>query len=214
MKKIILMFLVVIAFDVSAVTSSKSSKKKTSSKQNLEQKDIISANTGSNTQKASSGSSIKDFFAGDHPFQNEVLVNFSTGEFISQKACSDCSSTTTFTFFGSYLHHLKDNFQLGGEGGITSTSNTTFFDLAAVGTYNLANDFRNSIYAKVGLGLASVSGSAGSGSETKIGFFIGGGKRFAIFNNLTYSPELRIVKKGDLDVGFQATFFNLSVYWN
>lgn len=174
----------------------------------------VSAATSTNVNPQSGGSSIKDFFAGNHPFQNEVLVNFSTGEFTSQKACTDCSSVSTFTLFGSYLHHLKDNFQLGGEAGITSSSSTTLFDLAAIGAYNVESDFKNSIYGKAGLGLASVSGPGGSGSETKIGFFIGGGKRFAIFNNVTYSPELRIIKKGDLDVAFQATFLNLSLYWN
>ncbi len=178
-----------------------------------EQKEVVSSNT--HTQESAAASSLRDFFTGGHTFLNEVALNLSNGSFTSEKPCSACDSNTNFNLYLSYLHHLQDNIQLGTEVGFQSAYSTTMFDLIAVGVYNMDSDFKNSIFGKVGLGLTSVSaGTSGSGSETKFGFFAGAGKRFALFNNITYSPEARIIKKGDLDISFQVTFVNFSIYWN
>jgi opacity protein-like surface antigen len=156
-----------------------------------------------------------------HPFQNEILTNFSSGGFTSSSPCKDCKATTNIGVNLSYLYflngYLQDKLQVGAEGGLGSVSvngnSNTNFNLLGVGAYNLESDYKNSIFFKAGLGLYTVQGT-GTGSETKLGLFLGGGKRFAWLSNVTLSPEARIVKKGDLDIGFEFNILNFSIYWN
>jgi hypothetical protein len=203
-KIISLVLLLCVSNGLSAATPLKKNMPKN------QKKDIVSTNTYS--QPTSSSSSVKSFFRGGSEFQNEFLANFSAGELSIEKPCKQCDSNTTISLQASYLHHLQDKIQVGVEGGLTSYSNNTLFDLIGVGAYNFDADFKNAFYAKAGLGFFSVA--AGNDTETKFGLFLGGGKRFALFNNVTYSPELRLIKKGDLDISFLATFLNFSLYWN
>jgi hypothetical protein len=156
-----------------------------------------------------------------YAFQNEILTNFTSGGFTSSSPCKDCKSTTDIGVNLSYLYflpgYLQNKLQVGAEGGLGSVSvngnSNTNFTLLGIGAYNLENDFKNSIFFKAGLGLYTVQGT-GMGTESKFGLFLGGGKRFAWLNNVTLSPEARLVKKGDLDIGFEFNIINFSIYWN
>lgn len=153
------------------------------------------------------------------PYRHEILTNFTTGGFSSLKPCDGCKSTTELGVNVSYLYSLNENVQAGGEGGISyvkayGNSNTNINALA-VGAYNLSTDFKNSIFLKAGLGFYTVSSSGpGSDTDTEFGLFIGAGKRFSWLESVAFSPEGRIVKQGDLDVGFEIHLVNFSIYWN
>jgi len=122
----------------------------------------------------------------------------------------------------SYLYFLQgtseDRLQIGAEAEISSISlngNTnTYINLLGVGAYNLDTDFKQSVFIKAGVGIYTIQ-DAGTNTETKMGVFIASGKRFTMmFDHVTYSPEIRIIKKGNLDFGFEANLLNFSIYWN
>lgn len=151
---------------------------------------------------------------------NEVTTNLTQGQFISGNRTVDGDSGTAITVSASYLRYLKDGWQVGGEGGLQLLSKAwsgtgeseTLIDLAAIGAYNFQTDLKTSFFAKAGVGLYSVYDR--TDYETQFGFFIGGGKRFQIFDGITYTPELRLEKKGELDMGINIAFLNFSLFWN
>lgn len=153
---------------------------------------------------------------------HEITTNFTGGQFISGKECKDCSSGTVLSLKGSYLHYWKDNMQWGVEGSFQNASkeftqsgkSATRIDILGIGTYNLTSELKNAIYAKGGVGLYSVLKDDGSDYENKFGLFVGVGKRFAWLNNISYAPELRLVKRGDLDFAVDIEILNFSIYWN
>lgn len=157
---------------------------------------------------------------GGGTFQNEIQTNLSSGLFHSGEQCADCDSGTAITAELSYLRYLKDNFQVGGEAAINILSeeysgtndSATTFKLVGVGVYNLDSDLKNSIFAKAGVGLYPVIDNGDW--ETQFGFFIGGGKRFSWLSNVSYSPEVRLTKAGDLDMAVDIAFLNFSILWN
>lgn len=154
-------------------------------------------------------------------YKHEITTNLTRGTFESGKACKDCSSGSTMDLGASYLRNWEKNIQFGGmarlrmlsEDTSGTGSSETLLDLAAIGVYNLDSDFRNSIFAKGGLGLFASPKDNGNGFENKLGLFIGAGKRFSIFENVTYTPELRLVKIGDIDLGIQIDLVNFSIVW-
>ncbi|MEK2688974.1 hypothetical protein [Bdellovibrio sp. GT3] len=151
---------------------------------------------------------------------NEITTNLTQGHFISGNNCKDCDSGTAIAASVSYLRYLQDGWQVGGEGGIQilskafsgTGSSETLIDLAAIGAYNFQSDLKTSFFAKAGVGLYSVRD--GADYENQFGFFLGGGKRFQILDGITYTPELRLEKKGELDMGFNIAFLNFSLFWN
>lgn len=153
---------------------------------------------------------------------NEVTTNLTQGYFYSGNRCKDCNSGTNITASASYLRYLTDGWQVGGEGGLQILSkewsgtgdSKTLVTLVAIGAYNFQSDIKSSLYAKAGIGLYPVLNSTASNYDTQLGFFIGGGKRFQILNGITYTPELRLEKHGDLDLGVNIAFLNFSLFWN
>ncbi len=151
---------------------------------------------------------------------NEVTTNLTQGYFFSGNKCKDCDSGTNITANVSYLRYLTDGWQVGGEGGLQilskqwsgTGSSETLLTLVALGAYNFQSDIKSSFYAKAGVGLYPVLD--GTSYKSQFGFFVGGGKRFQIFNGITYTPELRLEKHGDLDMGFSIAFLNFSLFWN
>ena len=152
---------------------------------------------------------------------NEFETMMTNGLFTSEKLCKNCNTGTTFDIGASYLHYLRDGFQVGGEGRLrllskevsVSGNSETLLDLAAVGAYNFQSDLKNSIFVKAGVGIYSVEKDNADGYESKLGLFVGAGKRFALWNNVSYTPELRLVKKGDIDMGIEIALLNFSVIW-
>ncbi|MNL47496.1 hypothetical protein D3C87_1702880 [compost metagenome] len=90
----------------------------------------------------------------------------------------------------------------------------TAFDLIGVGVYNVDSDLKNSIFAKAGVGIYSVPNDDLDGFEAQFGFFLGAGKRFAWLSNVSYTPELRLVKRGDIDMAVEIALINFSILWN
>lgn len=153
--------------------------------------------------------------------RHEVTTNLTRGIFFSGKDCKDCSTGTLLDLGGAYNIGWKDNIQFGVEGrlqylskevSITNDS-ATLIDILGVATYNISNDFANSLYAKLGIGIYAVRNDVGDNYENKFGFFVGAGKRFYMMSNLSYMPEIRLVKKGDVDMGIQIDLINFSFYW-
>ncbi|HEX7672727.1 MAG TPA: hypothetical protein VF412_01080 [Bdellovibrio sp.] len=164
--------------------------------------------------------SENSFLAGGNN-ENEFETMMTNGLFSSEKVCKDCDSGTTLDIGASYLHYLRDGFQVGGEGRLRLLSkevsgtggSETLLDLAAVGAYNFQSDLKNAIFVKAGVGLYSVLKDSRDGYENKLGLFVGAGKRFALWSNVSYTPELRLVKKGDIDMGVEIALLNFSVIW-
>lgn len=154
-------------------------------------------------------------------YMNEITTNATGGLFFSGKQCKDCSSGSNLSLGVGYLTTLDNQIQVGGEGRLRilskETSGTgdseTLFDIVGVGVWNMTTDFANAIFAKGGIGLYAVPKDDLSGYENKIGFFVGGGKRFTWFTNVAYSPELRLIKKGDIDLGIEVHIINFSIIW-
>jgi hypothetical protein len=151
---------------------------------------------------------------------NEVTTNLTQGYFFSGNRTKNGDSGTDIMVSASYLRYLTDGWQVGGEGGLRIVSkqlsdtgdSETLITLVAIGAYNFESDIKSSLYAKAGVGLYPVRDGADYNSQ--LGFFVGGGKRFQIFNGITYTPELRLEKKGDLDMGVSIAFLNFSLFWN
>ncbi|MDD4975521.1 MAG: hypothetical protein PHY93_14270 [Bacteriovorax sp.] len=181
-------------------------KKKTKTKKATQSKEVVQAISS----QASSTTSVPNAYL------NEIFTNITKGSLNIGKGCKDCESRTTIDVHASYLRYLQDKIQAGLEGGLNSTSggnSTTLIDLAAVGVYNLDNNLSNSFFGKVGLGIFTVP-TIGSDTETKLGAFVGAGKRFSWLTNVNYVPEFRIVKKGNIDIGLELTLLNFSIHWN
>lgn len=154
-------------------------------------------------------------------YTHEFATNLTQGFYQSGKACKDCSTGSNLTVSASYLHYWKDNMQYGAEGSIRmlskelsgSGSSETLLDILGIGAYNFDSDLKNSIYAKAGVGLYSVPKETGTGYENKFGLFVGVGKRFSWMNNISYNPELRLVKRGDIDFAIDIALLNFAIHW-
>ena len=187
---------------------------------------VASAKTKSfGTQTAKAGSDYSatspSYSAYGAP-QNEITTFLTRGSLTSEKLCKDCSSGTAIDVGAAYNYYLKDGFQVGGEGQLQilskefsrSGSSETLITLVGVGTYNFQNDLKNAFFAKAGIGLYPIIKDNSSGYENKFGLFVGGGKRIQLMDSVTYSPEIRLVKKGDIDMGIEIALINFSLFWN
>lgn len=179
---------------------------------------VASAKTKSTSDYSSSAPSYSSYGAP----QNEITTFLTRGFLTSEKACKDCSSGTSIDVGAAYNYYLKDGFQVGGEAQLQilpkelsrSNSSETLITLVGVGTYNFQSDLKNAFFAKAGLGLYPLLKDNGDGYENKFGLFVGGGKRIQLMDSITYSPEIRLVKKGDIDMGIEIALINFSLFWN
>lgn len=149
-------------------------------------------------------------------YNNEILTNFTSGSIITEKPCNNsnyprtCKSSTAIVLEGAYLHTVTSEIQAGARVIVNNTGDDTLFTLLALGVYNFDTDFKNAFFAQGGLGIYPVLKNDLSAYESKIGFFIGAGKRFPIWDRINYIPSLSMVKKGDLDFGFDIQFLAFS----
>lgn len=149
-------------------------------------------------------------------YSNEFITNFTSGSIVSEKQCNGpgCKTYTGITLQGTYLHTMNSNVQAGAFAKIYKPYDDTLFTLVGLGVYNLTTDFKNSIFFMGGLGIYPVlrsDSSTGSTWENKLGFTLGAGKRFPIWDRINYIPSVSIFKKGDLDFGFDLEFLNFSI---
>ena len=148
-------------------------------------------------------------------FEHEISTAFTGGAYTSAKVGT--TTVSTLAAQASWVKFIRPKIQAGGEAAFTSMSggalSTSFFDVMGVVNYNLEDNTRESIYVKGGLGLFAVPNTTGTGYDSKFGFMAGAGKRFPLWERIQYSPEIRLVKKGDLDVAFNIYFINLSIMY-
>ncbi|MDG0815404.1 hypothetical protein [Bdellovibrio svalbardensis] len=172
------------------------------------------------SERSYSSYSNDSFFMGSGN-THEFTTLLTHAVFVSEKRSKNASAGTAFDVGASYLYSLNAGVQVGGEGRLqilskeySPTGNSkTLIDLLGVAAYNFQSDLKNAFFLKAGLGIYSVLNDTESDYENKLGLFFGGGKRFALWNNVSYTPEARFVKKGDIDLGFQIAFLNFSVIW-
>ncbi|MGZ3747247.1 MAG: hypothetical protein ACXWRE_07750 [Pseudobdellovibrionaceae bacterium] len=146
--------------------------------------------------------------------ENELITNGTFGFLFSGKDCKNCDSQTTIDISGTYLRTINANVQAGALARVTSYSggySETLLTLVALGVYNFDTSFKQSFFVEGGLGIYPVRKEIGPGHESKFGLLIGAGKRFPIWGNVNYIPTVSLVKKGDLDFGFDIEFLNFSI---
>jgi hypothetical protein len=146
--------------------------------------------------------------------ENELITNGTFGKILTGKACKNCDSRTDTNISATYLRTINANIQGGVLANINSTSggtSETLLTLVALGIYNFDTSFKQAFFAQGGLGIYPVAKDNAPGYESKFGFLIGGGKRFPIWGNVNYIPTVSLVKKGDLDFGFDIEFLNFSL---
>lgn len=144
-------------------------------------------------------------------YLNEIQTSFSGGSFETYKVGTQ--TVTQIVANGSYLRLIRPQIQAGGELGfsyVNATTTQTTLTFMAVGKYNFDSDLRESFYVSGGAGLLSAMNATG-GTDTKFGIMIGGGRRIPLFDKISYSPEARLYKKGDLDMNIEIQFLNLSI---
>ncbi len=145
---------------------------------------------------------------------NEIILNLpgvtTNGSLQSGKQCKNCDRQTVITIGGNYLRTINANIQAGAQAQIQSFSET-LLTLVALGVYNFDTTFKDAFFAQGGLGIYPVIKDNGTGHESKFGLMIGGGKRFPLWGNVNYIPSASLVKRGDLDIGFDIEFLNFSV---
>lgn len=151
-------------------------------------------------------------------YKHEVDVNLSQGAIHSYKLGD--SSITSFDAFASYHYFWKDHMQLGGEVGLISYNNydssgkasaVNLIQLMGVFTYNLDADLKNSYFGQVGLGMHPAYKKNDGKYQSQFSFFFDAGKRFALWDHVTYRPLFRIAKYGDADMEFFIIPVNISL---
>jgi hypothetical protein len=146
--------------------------------------------------------------------QNEIIATYGHGFLTSGQGYKNGPTVTNIEIAGKYLRTLTANIQVGGMAGISSFSGSgsrTGLTAVGVGVWNFDVDFKEAFFAEAGAGIYPVLNSTQSDFESKIGLYVGGGKRFPIWERVNFIPSAYLVKKGDLDVGIDIEFLNLSI---
>lgn len=159
-------------------------------------------------QRGRGGGPLSFSSAGIH----EVQAGLTKGSLVSAKAGKDTVSVIEAS--GTYHRLIKPQVQAGGGIAFFSTSggakSQSYFDVYGMGTYNVEPDLSKSIYLRGAIGMFAIVNDKGE-YESKLGFGVGAGKRFPIFERITYNPEARLMKKGEQDPGFELMFLNISL---
>lgn len=166
--------------------------------------------TSGYTSPSSYGSSIS------FGHQNEIITNFTQGSVYSGKRTKNGSSVTDIDVGAKYLRTINSNVQVGGGVRIQSFGggpSHTDLTALAIGIYNFDIDFKQAFFAEGGIGLYPVYNDdpAVKTWESKFGLYVAGGKRFPIWERVSFIPTLALVKKGDVDFAFDIQFLNFSI---
>jgi hypothetical protein len=171
-----------------------------------------SSGSGYYTGSSSYGSSVS------FGTPNELIMNLTgvstNGSLQTGKGCKNCDNVTNISIGANYLRTINANIQAGAQAKIESISggnSETLLTLVALGVYNFDTTFKDAFFAQGGFGIYPVPKENAPGHESKFGFMIGGGKRFPLWGNVNYIPSASLVKRGDLDIGFDIEFMNFSV---
>ena len=125
--------------------------------------------------------------------------------------------TETYTIIeaqASLTKVIKSNIQAGAEAHFLNQSGgggASYFEIMALGFYNLDNNLKESLYGKAGLGMLNVINEKGK-NESKFGVLLAGGKRVPVMDKVAYTPEVRIILV-DGSTRFQIMVLNFSLFY-
>ncbi len=145
---------------------------------------------------------------------NEIITNFTRGTLYSGKSTKNGSSVTTIDIQGKYLRVWNADVQVGGMVGLNSVSgggSRTLLTALGIGIYNFDTNIKQAFFVEGGVGIYPVLNDTSLEYESKFGFYFGGGKRFPIWERVSYVPSASLVKKGDLELAFDIQFLNFSI---
>ena len=120
-------------------------------------------------------------------------------------AIPDEGDTLTTYGLGSEVYYsFSENIQIGGHLGFTGSSaegTDLGYSAGALGRYNLDTELRDSMF--LGLGLIYSDDGSGGDFATKVAVVLQAGKRFAVSDTLTYTPNMTLSQgvAGDNDSG-------------
>lgn len=167
------------------------------------------AKTSKTVTYTSTSSSSGSFFSDWS--DKELSLTGTAGTFETYKVGS--SSVTSIDISAALAMLVYEHIQAGAEVNFVSISggsvSSSGVGILAFGTYNFDYSIKESLYAKAGLGSFMVQNTAG-GSDNKFGFMAGIGKRIPMWEKVTYAPEARLMKIGDLDMQFKIMFLNFT----
>ncbi|MBC7371855.1 MAG: hypothetical protein H7326_09830 [Bdellovibrionaceae bacterium] len=148
--------------------------------------------------------------------QNEIITNFTNGSLFSGKRTKNGSAVTDADLGVKYLRTVNSNIQAGGQVRLQTVGNTpshTDFTVLGIGVYNFDLDFKQAFFAEGGVGIYPVFNDdpAVRNWENKFGLYIAGGKRFPIWERVSFIPTIALVKKGDVDFAIDIQFLNFSI---
>ncbi len=146
---------------------------------------------------------------------HEVVISPSK---IAVESYDHGKNRTDINIYAAYNRHLKDNIQIGGEGGIISATDSKgdskgLFAVMGVFTFNLDNNLREAIFFQGGLGLYPSYDEDDNEFDSQFSFFGGVGKRFEVWGKLNYMPYARVWKRGDENSSFEIQALNFSIFY-
>lgn len=99
--------------------------------------------------------------------------------------------STSYNLQGEVYYMVTENIQVGGMLGFGDrdiTGTELMYNLGVAARYNLDTDFRDSMFFGVGLAYSELG--VEPVDSTRISAFIQAGKRFALSDHLTYTPNV------------------------
>lgn len=148
-----------------------------------------------------------------HGYQHEFSATYSDG------FLATTSNYTQIKVGADYQYLIQDGIQVGADAALQILSvpgiSQTNIGIYATGAYNFLNygSFDEAFYVKMGVGLVNARlNLSGTGKdEMAFSFLIAGGKRFPLWDHVTYKPELEIGKVGSSDLAILAKAFNIAI---
>jgi|GEM_PF-5242265 len=144
-------------------------------------------------------------------YLNELQVNDTHGYFKQYKSGNE--SVSLLEISGSYLRLIKPQIQVGGGVLLHSATGNSYNEFWGQGIYNMDSNLAHAFYGVAAVGMFNTVNNRGL-NESKFGFYLGAGKRFPLWGNVNYAPELRLANRGDGNLNLDIYFIKLSVFWN
>ncbi len=161
------------------------------------------------TTKTSTTPVQESYFA---DFEYELQTGLSRGGIQSFKAGGE--TNTIIEGEASITKVIRSNIQAGAEAHFYNQSGgggSSYFEVMAIGIYNLDNNLKESLYGKAGVGMLNIVNDKFK-NESKIGFMVGGGKRIPLMDKVAYTPEGRLIIV-DGGTRFQILALNFSLFY-
>ena len=118
-------------------------------------------------------------------------------------ADEDAGDNTPWGLAAEAYYGINDQFQIGGMlafGDADTGASELNYTLGVAARYNLNSELRDSVF--FGGGVAFIENGVDGIDSTTIGAFVQAGKRFALSDNLTYTPNITYTLAVGGDDGF------------